>query len=141
MFKMLLQYISDRLIQRKDKNIRWINSLHSGLGTTISGIDFTKRQLSLWKHLLTASRDGCKNVRAMHYLNMFLKILFTGLGIALWHFLSKWFFTDFHLFSYMDVNGNFWEAIVVIGAPLMLLHFLLVNWIGLEVVMSMRTEL
>jgi hypothetical protein len=132
MFEILLKYVLSSLVQQKGKDISWINWINGGIESAISGANFTKKQLRFWKHLLTASREGDDKVRAMHYLNMTLKVLVTGAHIAIWFVLSKWFFQEFNPFSYLDINGDFWEAIIVIGLPLMSYAFLSgqLDWFG-----------
>ncbi len=132
MLEMLVKYILSSLVQRKGRNITWINWLNTGIDSVVSGAQFTKNQLRLWKHFLTASREGDAKVRAGIYLNMFLKVGLMLFNILLWYVLSKWFFTEFDPFSYMDVNGHFWEAIVVIGTPMALYAFFCgqLDWFG-----------
>lgn len=132
MFNWLLNYVLESLVQRKGKNIKWINLLNSGIDSAMSGISFTKKQLLIWKHLLTASREGSGKVRALHGLNMFLKIIITGLLILSWSFLSQWFFPEFNPFSYLDVNGQFWPSILAIGLPMALYAFASgqLDWFG-----------
>ena len=132
MSKTLLQYIASSLTQHKGRDLAWVHWTQISLTSAVSGIQFTKEKLQMWKHLLTASRKGNGDVRKQYCLNMFLKIAGMSGYIILWAILHQWFFTDFHPFSYMDVNGNFWQAIIVIGAPLFLFAFLSgqLDWFG-----------
>lgn len=132
MIQKIINYVLDSLVQRKGENIIWINYANAMIFGAISGVDFTKKQLALWKHLLTASRDGDEKVRMMHSLNMLLKVAAIGVLTLAWMFLSKWFFVEFKPFAYMDVNGNFWEAIFFIGTPMVLYAFFCgqLDWFG-----------
>lgn len=128
----LFLYLIKNLIQEKDRNIKWITAFSFGLTACMSGFDFTKKQLRLWRHLLTASRSGSEKVRLHHSINMLAKFAFVGFYVIFWYFVSKLIFSEFHPLSYWDVNGNFWHSILWISLPVIIYAFASgqLDWFG-----------
>jgi hypothetical protein len=119
-----LKWLAGKLAQEEGKNICWINLLNHGLEIAIAGAEYSQKKLAHWKHLLTASREGSYKVRILYGLNSAIQIgMMLALALA-WYILGHYFFTDFKPFSYLDVNGNFWDAIPLVAGPVILYAFL-----------------
>ena len=132
MLHTIFDRIHKHLIQTKGRDITWIHTLSSTIGFCHNSVYVLKKHLKTWRHILTASRSGNEEVRLKHSLNMFAKFVLVAGYFLFWYFLSKFIFTDFHPFSYWNINGNFWSSILWISTPVIIYAFSYgqLDWFG-----------
>lgn len=87
------------------------------------------------RHILTASREGDGDVRMIYLFSALFNGLLLGVCLLIWHFTRNWIFPEFNPFSYWNIIGNFWENIIPISIPVLILATLLgqLDWFSDDV--------
>lgn len=78
------------------------------------------------KHLITASRQGCDEIRSRYHLNFLVLGAGLVLAVIVWAILSNWFFADFDPRKFWLVSkGDFWHNLWLVSAPIALFAFVM----------------
>lgn len=111
---------------------RLLDRFYHGVLGLAAGCRRLPENLSLWKHILTASRRGDEDVRAKYLLNMALMAGMTLGCFILWSVVRQWLFVDFDPMKYWGHVGSFWTDIWPVALPTITYAFFLgqLDWFG-----------